>query len=172
VDSRQIVQESNSNPELAGSTFVKADYQMHFHSIKEFRDDQEIADNPILNQTYKLVQRKGFLLNFRGFGGGEQKFFRQLNYEYTTANMFLSSALLLLTTFTIFQFTSNLVADPSESMLLLWLIPPALILPFIAYNSTRLTERKANSLFGLNLVLTCLFIIFSTINTGSQCTPL
>ena len=30
VDSRQIVQESNSNPELAGSTFVKADYQMHF----------------------------------------------------------------------------------------------------------------------------------------------
>lgn len=113
------------------------------------------------------MQRKGFLLNFRGFGGGEQKFFRQLNYEYMTANLFLSSALLLLTTFTIFQFTRNLVSNPTESLLLFWLLPIALILPFIAYNSTKLTERKANSIFGLNLVLTCLFAVFSTIDTAS-----
>ena len=166
------MQESNSNPELAGSTFVKADYQMHFQSIKEFRDDQEIATNPILNQTYKLVQRHGLLLNFKGNGGGEQKFFWQLNYEYATANLLFSSAKLLLATFTIFQFTCNVVAELRENLLLLWLLPLALTLIFIAYNSTRLTERKANTLFGLNLALTCLFVVFGTVNAVSQCSEL
>jgi hypothetical protein len=59
----------------------------------EFKNDQEIAANPALNQTYKLVERNSWLLSFGA--AVEGKYMWQSYFELRYQNVIFNSLLTL-----------------------------------------------------------------------------
>lgn len=89
-------------------------------TIKEFKDDQEIASNSDMNRDYMLVKRPK-LLFFLESTEGEQKLIWQINHEFKWVNVFFSSIMTLIL-FIFLYLAVSVKGDPTY-LDLLWLIP-------------------------------------------------
>ena len=82
---------SETRIDNSDATYIQTDYQFQMGS--EFKDDQEISSNPVMNATYKLVQRNSWLLSFSN--SLESKFLWQTYFELQQQNLVFNFLLLI-----------------------------------------------------------------------------
>ena len=123
----------------------------------EFKDDQEISSNPVMNATYKLVQRNSWLLSFSN--SLESKFLWQLYFELQQQNIIFNFLLLLCIFLGIAVIFTNIIAPRTLWLQLVWIIVFG-ITSYIC--QSRITKIAESKIYYLEYLQTGVAILFVT----------